>query len=448
MRRVLIVDDERGIRRILQIMLEELSFESVAVESGTEALECLAERRAFDAVITDLRMPGMDGIELLQRIREMDRSPPVVVLTAHGTVATAVEAMKIGALDFVMKPFDIDTIESVLKRAMKSEIALPRIAPGDGPPVARLAGMVGSSEPMLRVYDTIQRVAAANRPVIITGETGTGKELVARAIHQTSPRRDGPLVAVNCAAIPEPLLESELFGHVRGAFTGAETNREGKFVLADGGTLLLDEIGDMAYPLQAKLLRVLEERKVEPVGSNRLVPVDVRVVSSTNRNLADAVADERFRHDLLYRLDVLQVELPPLRDRKGDIGELARFFLYRCAEELDRGPLTITDGALQLMARYGWPGNVRELRNLVERVAILAASSEVDESLCAMMLPALDGDDMVAPADMELGPVMAEVERKHVLRALAVAQDNKTKAAKLLGVSERTLWYKLKKLKL
>jgi two-component system, NtrC family, response regulator AtoC len=448
MTRVLVVDDERKMRRVLQILLEQMGFESVAAETGEEALE-LFERERVDLVLTDLKLPGISGVDLLGRIREREPDIPVVVLTAHGTVQTAVAAMKNGAFDYILKPFDIEVIELVIRRALEMQRYRTenRFLKQQAEPTPAFDSFIGGSAAMQQIYTLVRQVAVAKTAVLITGETGTGKELVARAIHTLSPRRDQLFVPLNCAAIPPELLESELFGHQRGAFTGAHAERTGKFELADGGTLFLDEIGDMAYPLQAKLLRVLQEGVVERVGSNKPISVDVRVLSSTNRDLAAAMRKGTFRDDLYYRLNVFRIELPPLRDRAADIVPLAQFFLRQFAEELGKGALQLADDAQPLLRQYDWPGNVRELRNLMERAAVLCQGPQAGTNLVRLLLPTLGASVAPEPGlePLQLEPAVEQVERKLILRALGVADDNKAEAARLLGISERTLWYKLKR---
>jgi len=445
--RVLVVDDERKMRRVLQIVLEQMGLESVAAESAEEALRVFHAQR-IDLVLTDLKMPGMSGVDLLERIRAVNSEVPVVVLTAYGTVETAVAAMKQGAFDYILKPFDVPAMEIVIRSALDAgryrtdqRFLKQRIDP-----TRVFEGLVGDCPAMQRVYDAIRQVSPAKTAVLITGETGTGKELVARAIHSLSPRREKRFVALNCAAIPPELLESELFGHVRGAFTGAHVERTGKFELADGGTLFLDEIGDMAYALQAKLLRVLQEGVIERIGSNQLIPVDVRVVSSTNRNLVDRIAEGHFREDLYYRLNVLHIHLPPLRERGEDIADLARFYLAALADEMGKGPLLLTPEACQLLARHSWPGNVRELRNLMERAAVLSSGSEIDPAFVRLLMPQLGdaAESESAEDNLQLDQAVEDLERKLILKALSATR-NKAEAARLLGVSERTLWYKLKR---
>jgi two-component system response regulator AtoC len=449
MTRALVVDDERKMRRVLQILLEQMGIESVAVEDGEAALERFNAEKV-DLVLTDLKMNGFDGLELLKRVRAVDADVPVIVLTAYGTVRNAVEAMKQGAFDYVLKPFDLEAVEAIIRKALElrqyraeNRYLKEQVAVGPA-----LGDLIAVSPAMQGVIDIVKQVAPTRSSVLLTGETGTGKEVVARAIHQLSPRYDKLFVPLNCAAIPAELLESELFGHTRGAFTGAQGERVGKFELANGGTLFLDEIGDMAYSLQAKLLRVLQEGVIERLGSNKRIPVDVRVLSSTNRDLSAALRDGAFREDLYYRLNVFHIHLPPLRERRADIVALATFFLARFAKELGRSPLTLAPDADALLQEYAWPGNVRELQNVMERAAVLISGSEVDRGFFRMLLPgprpAEAASEPVAEV-MPLEPAVEELERKLILRALAATQDNKAEAARLLGVSERTLWYKLKK---
>jgi two-component system response regulator AtoC len=448
MTRVLVVDDERKMRRVLQILLEQMGLESIPVESGGAALEHFGNEK-IDLVLTDLKMPGMTGIELLGRIRALDPDVPVIVLTAHGTVQTAVEAMKQGAFDYILKPFDVQAIELIIRNAleMRRYRTQNRFLKEQAAVTPAFENLIGKSPAMQAIYGLIGQVAPAKTAVLVTGETGTGKELVARAIHNLSPRREQLFVPLNCAAIPADLLESELFGHVRGAFTGAQTERTGKFELADGGTLFLDEIGDMAYPLQAKLLRVVQEGMVERVGSNKLVKVDVRVVSSTNRDLAAGMAAGTFREDLYYRLNVFHIHLPPLRERRDDISHLATFFLGAFGEEMGKGALPLAPEAGALLEHYDWPGNVRELRNLMERAAVLCNGAHVDADLVRVLLPSPRNTSLPdsTPENLQLDAAVEEVERKLILRALGAAADNKADAARLLGISERTLWYKLKR---
>jgi two-component system, NtrC family, response regulator AtoC len=444
MKRVLVVDDEQRMRRVLQILIEKLGLDSHGAPSAEAALEYF-QANQVDLVLTDLKMTGMGGLELLARLRAIDPDVPVIVLTAYGTISSAVDAMKLGAFDFLLKPFDRAALEMLVRKALdlsrwKMENRYLREQAGGGPGLSdKLAGEAPAMQP---VYDIVRQVAPTRSAVLITGETGSGKEVLARAIHELSPRAGKLFVPLNCTAIPADLLESELFGHVRGAFTGAQTERVGKCRAADEGTLFLDEIGDMDYRLQAKLLRFLEEGVIEPVGSNLRIAVDVRVISSTNRDLAAAIREGKFRQDLFYRLNVFHIEVPALRARREDIPRLAAVFLRQFSQELGKGPISLTAEAGQLLSEYSWPGNVRELRNFMERAAVLCSGPELGKQQARWLLPA---ESEPVPADYDLERAIAAVERKTILRALAAANDNKVAAAALLGIGERTLWSKLKK---
>jgi two-component system response regulator AtoC len=443
MKRALVVDDEPRMRRVLQILLEKIGLESRAAEGGEQALEIFRTEQ-IDLVLSDLKMAPMDGLEFLRRLRAADAEVPVVMLTAFGTISTAVAAMKLGAFDFVLKPFDREALEIVIRKALDvSRYRLEnRFFHEQSSAMPAFENLVGGAPAMQPIYELIRQVAPTKSAVLITGETGTGKELVARAIHDSSPRATKLFVPLNCTAIPADLLESELFGHVRGAFSGAHVDRTGKFKMADEGTLFLDEIGDMDYPLQAKLLRVLQEGVIEPIGGNRRVAVDVRIVSSTNRDLRAAIRDGKFREDLYYRLNVFHLHLPPLRDRVEDISALADAFLGQFARELGKPPLTLSADAAPVLQGYPWPGNVRELRNLMERAAVLSSPGEVTRRLVRSLLPE---EPEAISSDLNLDHAVAETERKLILRALMQTKDSKVAAASLLGIAERTLWTKLKK---
>lgn len=443
MKRVLIVEDEQRMRRVLQILIEKIGLESRAAESGEQGLD-IFQREQIDLVLSDLKMAPMDGLEFLRRLRAVDSEVPIIILTAYGTISAAVEAMKLGASDFVLKPFDREALEIAIRKALdvwRNQLE-NRFFHEQSSNTAAFADLIGASPAMQAVYDLIRQVAPTRSAVLITGETGTGKELVARAIHNLSPRAAKLFVPLNCTAIPADLLESELFGHVRGAFTGAHAERVGKFMAADEGTLFLDEIGDMDYRLQAKLLRVLQEGVIEPVGANRRIAVDVRIVSSTNRDLPGAIRDGKFREDLYYRLNVFHLKIPPLRERKEDIPALVNAFLAQFSKELGKPPLRLSAERALGLERYPWPGNVRELRNLMERAAVLSSRDEVSQSLIRALLPE---EVLAEPTDLNLDRAVTEVERKLILRALIEANNNKVAAAALLGIGERTLWSKLKK---
>jgi two-component system, NtrC family, response regulator AtoC len=443
MKRLLIVDDDARLRRVLQILAHNIGLDGVAAAGADEALATFRAERS-DLVITDLKMPGKDGIQFLRELREIDKEVPVVVLTAHGTVATAVEAMKLGAVDYLQKPFDNDALEMVIRRALDlSRFRLEnQFLREQAREVRGFGGLIGASAAMLPVFELLQQVAPTKSAVLITGETGTGKELVARAVHDLSPRQSKLFVPLNCAAIPSELLESELFGHVRGAFSGARGDRVGKFQAADEGTLFLDEIGDMDVRLQAKLLRVLQEGMIEPLGTNRRISVDVRIVSSTNRDLEKSMREGRFREDLYFRLNVFRVKLPPLRERKDDIPALADVFLSDFARALGKPSLRLAPEAAAKLQGYGWPGNVRELRNLMERAAVLCKGEVVGAPLVSSFLSA---EVVSAREDLNLEQAVDALERRMILDALTATADNKHAAAKLLGIGERTLWTKLKK---
>ncbi len=457
---ILVVDDEPRIRRVLEMALSDLGYAVVLAEDLAEARERLAGERV-QLVLADLQLPDGTGLDLLTEIRSERDDLPVILMTAFGTVETAVQAMKLGAFDYVVKPFSIDEIDALARRALgfhraEREIAyLKEIAAPD------FEGMVAASAAMRAVVDAIERVAPTPSTVLVTGETGVGKELVARAIHARSGRRDALFVALNCAAIPGELLEAELFGVTRGAFTGATEDRPGKFEVADGGTLFLDEIGDMPPAMQAKLLRALQEGTVERLGSHVLRRVDVRIVSATHRDLPGMVDAGGFRADLFYRLNVFPIHIPPLRERPQDVAPLAMRAVERFAGRQGRA-LRLDDAAVRRLEVYHWPGNIRELNNVLERAVILA-TGDVLSSDDLPWLPAHDeraAHQAGAPGGgsdaRDGGPGRAAVEtldsaveraeRQAIRTALAATSDNKTRAAELLGISVRTLWYKLDRL--
>lgn len=369
-KRILIVDDEPSLRRILEASFEKHGWAAGSAESAEVALTLL-ERERFDVVLTDVTMPGMSGTELLSRIRGRWPELPVIVMTAYGTIPQAVQAIRDGAFEYVTKPFDLDRLRKVAQAAL-SERKGRRATSRSAAPLADEPALIAESPEMKKVLEIVDRVADSRATALITGESGTGKEVVAKRLHRLSPRREHPFVAVSCAALPETLLESELFGYEKGAFTGAETAKPGRFEVADGGTLFLDEIGEIPLSTQVKLLRVLQEREFERLGSNRPVRVDTRVIAATNRNLQRAVDEGRFRLDLLYRLQVVEIHLPPLRERPGDILPLARHFLARQSALNDRRLTEIAPDAERALLAYSWPGNVRELENVIERAVVLA----------------------------------------------------------------------------
>lgn len=447
LKRVLALDDEPNMRRLLEISLRQAGYQPVAAGNGREALEILRQG-GVDLVVSDLHMPVMDGLQLLQKMRDENIDIPVIIITAQGEISTAVTAMKLGAVDYILRPFDLSTLEVAITRAL----SLSRLRIENqflrNEVNRELDTLIGSSAAMQRVHQAIKLVAPEKATAFIVGETGTGKELVAHAIHQLSPRKNALFIAVNCAAIPSEMLESELFGHERGAFTGAVKERIGKFELADGGTLFLDEITEMPIALQAKLLRALQEGVIERLGSNRSKAVDIRIITATNRNPLQAVREGKLREDLYYRLNVFQIALPPLRDRVGDIPLLISHFLKK------RG-VSIEDDALLALQSYAWPGNVRELENVIERAAIVCGGKPVGtQHLPADILQNAAPGTIQQPAGIppvltgSLPVAVEQLERKMIELALQQSKGNKSKASKLLDISERSLWYKLSRYKL
>jgi DNA-binding NtrC family response regulator len=380
MKRLLIAEDKESLAHMLRESVEADGFEADVASSGSEAIRFLAEGRRYIAVLTDLRLPGADGIAVLRQSKESDPDCPVIVMTAFGTIENAVEAMKLGAYDFIQKPIDVDHLSLLLKRCREHrELRYENLLlKEEFQKRYRLPAIVGDSAPIVEVSHAIQRVAPTDSTVLLQGESGTGKELFARAIHQLSPRRDRPFVAINCAAIPETLIENELFGHEKGAFTGASARQLGKFELADMGTIFLDEIGELGFGVQSKILRVLQERRFERIGGAATIDVDVRVICATNRNVDEAVKSGVFREDLFFRINVFPVTIPPLRARRQDIDAIADYFIARFARELNRPGLRVTDDARAALRAYDWPGNIRELQNCIERAAILCDRNTIE----------------------------------------------------------------------
>ncbi len=437
---ILAVDDEPNMRRLLEISLRQAGYKPVLAADGYEALAQIKAQH-IDLVVSDLHMPGMNGLALLKAIRQENETLPFMMVTALGEIKTAVEAMKLGASDYILRPFDLETLEIAIAKALSNRrLQLENTyLKADNEVVSIDAGFIGESAPMLALKQLIAQVAPEKATVLITGETGTGKELVAKAIHAASKRKNGLFVAINCAAIPADILESELFGHEKGAFTGAIKERIGKFELADGGTLFLDEIAEMPIQLQAKILRVLQEGVIEKIGSNKTISLDVRVIAATNRDPLQAVKEGKLREDLYYRLNVFQLNTPPLRERPDDITRLAHYFLAKSGTQ-------ISHAALMQLQAYAWPGNVRELENILERASILAAKQTIlPPHLPADIAPAIkQADDLIATEQPFSIPQMtAQIEKKLIMEALAASQGNKAKAAKLLEISERSLWYKI-----
>jgi DNA-binding NtrC family response regulator len=422
----------------------------VAQANDAKAGLALVERQDPDVVLTDLRMPGMDGIELLQRVKEIRPEIMVIVMTAYGTVKTAVKAMKLGAEDYLNKPIDVEELEVILQRVLEKKRLLEeaRSLRERLDRKYRFDNLVGESPEILGVFKTIRQVAPSSASVLLLGESGTGKELFAQAIHQNSPRRNKPFVKLACAALPETLLESELFGHEKGSFTGALYSRAGRFEMADGGTLFLDEIGDISPTVQVKLLRFLEEREFERVGGNKTFKVDVRIIAATHRDLRKKIEDGSFREDLFYRLNVVEIPIPSLRDRTGDIPLLADHFLRKYAEANGKPIEGISDEAMALLLRHGWPGNVRELENAIERAVVLADGPALEPAHFPTLRRAAGdpaGGASTRPAGIAIpGSTLAEIEREAILRTLEAVQGSTSKAAGMLQISARKIQYKLK----
>jgi two-component system response regulator AtoC len=422
---------------------------------GEQALALLASN-AIDLVISDLKMPKLDGIELLQTMRGLNNDTPVIVVTAYGTVETAVNAMKYGASDYIVRPFELDAVEAAVNRALSTcKAERENRYLGEDSSLLSWSGFVGNSSAMQKIYTLIKQVAATKTSVLIQGETGTGKELVAKAIHNNSPRKDAAFVSINCAAIPAEILESELFGYSKGAFTGANKERIGKFEQAHGGTLFLDEITEMDFNIQAKLLRVLQERSFERLGSNRSIVVDVRVIAASNRDPRQAIIEQKLREDLFYRLNVFTIDLPSLRERQEDIIALAQFFLEKYAREFGYVFSGIEADAAKRLMEYSWPGNVRELENMMERAIVLSSGKIIALEHLANVV--IDNEQIMyqdkqgtesAETETDIGALNTQVEmleKKIIQQALSKTGDNKAKAAQLLEISERSLWYKIKK---
>ncbi len=450
MAHILIVDDERSMREFLEILLQRAGHDVVACAAAQDALVAL-ESDDYDLVISDIKMPGIGGLELLQRVREISPETPVVLITAHGSTESAVEAMRLGAYDYLTKPCSVDEIVLVVDKALekRSLSAENRRLRRELQDRSGLPTMLGRSPRMKEVFDFVHRVAGSKTNLLITGESGTGKELVARAVHSLSDRKGRPFVAVNCGAIPENLLESELFGHVKGAFTGAVANKLGLFEVADGGTLFLDEIGEMPLTLQVKVLRAIQDKTFKRVGGTHDVRVDVRILCATNRDLEAEVRAGRFREDLFSRLTVSEVKLPPLRERSEDIAHLARFFLEKYARELGRHVSDAAPEVIAALEAYAFPGNVRELENLIERAVTLAPGERITlDCLPPGLLERRDAEpaSRIPEGGTDLDALLASYERSLLLEALERSGGVKKRAAALLGVSFRSFRYRLEKL--
>lgn len=452
---VLVVDDHHQARESMADVLRQSGHTVRCCSSAREALQVL-DKETFDCIVTDLKMPGMDGLEFIIQIERRPAGPQVVMVTAHATVTSAVEAMRHGAFDYIEKPFDVDRLEQLVSRAIQHGRLIQGPKPATDGDCSIPPTMIGESEAMQNLRQRISAIARTDETVLVTGESGTGKELVAQTIHAVGLRGNGPMVSVNCPALTAQLLESELFGHQRGAFTGAESDRTGRFEMADNGSILLDEVTEIDLNLQAKLLRVLQERSFERVGSSQTISVDVRVIATTNRNLAAEVAEGRFRHDLYYRLAVLPIHVPALRDRIEDIPALCDYFLARCAGRLQRLPCELDESARQLLAEHHWPGNVRELENIITRASVLGDGKPIsadtlrrwlivdDSSLEASNDERTIKSQNEAAGDVEVGVSLQEMEKRLIEATLDHYDGHRAKTADALGIGVRTLSSKLR----
>jgi two-component system, NtrC family, response regulator HydG len=437
--RILVVDDSPDTLEVLGRTLGGHGYDIVSAANAAEALAVL-ERSQVDLVVTDFRMPGVDGMELTRHVRENHRDTEVVMITGYGSITHAVSAMKSGAAEYLPKPFTEEELAAAVSRALE-KLATRRLGQGRGPSVPRAPrGLIGQSEPMRAVFRLIEKAAPVSAPVIVSGESGTGKEMVARAIHYAGPRASAPFVTVNCGAIPETLIESELFGYVKGSFTGADQSRAGYFQTAERGTIFLDEVSETSQAMQVKLLRVLQDGTIAMIGSRKTISVDVRIISATNTDLASLVQRGLFREDLYYRLNVVTIELPPLRDRGEDLLLLARHFATRYAREYARGEPRFSDAALDALRRYNWPGNVRELENTIQRIVLLGETGSIE----AADLPQLMR--FTAVHGRQLDRTLAEVEADHVSAVLASVGGNRTRAARILGIDRKTLAARISRL--
>ncbi|OFZ31244.1 MAG: Fis family transcriptional regulator [Bdellovibrionales bacterium RIFCSPHIGHO2_01_FULL_40_29] len=451
--RILVVDDEESIREFLEIMLKKEGYEVTTAEDGQKAQEVLT-KKSFDMVISDMQMPHVTGIELLKYVK--DNYPDIVfmMITAFGTTETAVEAMKMGAYDYVTKPFKIDEVRMNIQNALRSKNLETevRVLKKELVKEYSFQNMVGNSPPMHAIFDLIKRVSQSPTNVMITGESGTGKEVVAKAIHYNGPLKDKPFVTINCGAIPENLMESEMFGHKKGSFTGAISDKVGLFEVADSGTLFLDEVGELPLSIQVKLLRAIQERIIRRVGATEDMKVDVRIIAATNRNLEDMVAKGTFRQDLYYRLNVINIRTPSLRERPEDIPLLAAHFLKKYNEKLNKSIATISNEAMDILKKYNYPGNVRELENMIERTVALEAGATVLPESLPPMVNTPSGRKMASSNEIDVGEdgldldkVVGQIEKELLVKAIHAAGGVKKKAAKLLKISFRSMRYRIEK---
>lgn len=442
--KLLIVDDEKNMRWAISRALEKEGYEIYEASNGQEGI-AIFERNRPDVMLLDLKMPVMDGMETLKKIRETNTTTPILMLTAHGTMETAIEAMKLGAMDYLSKPFDVEELKVQIRKALHvSELEEQVTYLKETTAFETGNVVIGDSQPMKALMAMVERVAATPATILIQGESGTGKEIVAHLIHHNSPRRDKPFIKVNCGAIPETLIESELFGHEKGAFTGATSRKIGKFERARGGTILLDEIGELNLSMQVKLLRVLQDKEIERVGGSETVSVDARVIAATNRQLKEMTEEGTFREDLYYRLNVIPLDIPPLRERKEDIPAFVNHFLKVYGNEMGRKNMTLSPEAMEQLVNHPWKGNVRELENVIERLVILSPTDDVKK----VDLPHSDDTEAKKEGKIllpEEGVSLDDLEKDLILQALEKTGNNQTKAAQLLGISRHTLMYRMDK---
>jgi nitrogen regulation protein NR(I) len=456
MNKILVVDDEKNVLSSFRRIFKE--YEVITAPNGIEGLDKVREELP-DAVVMDIKMPGIDGLEVFKQIKVINSKLPVIIMTAYGTTETAIEAMKLGAFEYTLKPFDINEMREFIKKALEiNRLMKVEVVYGVSKEKVEADRIIGSSPAMQRIYKSIGQVASSDVTVLLRGESGTGKELVARAIYQHSLKKDKPFLAVNCAAIPETLLESELFGYEKGAFTGAQTKRIGRFEQCNGGTIFLDEIGDMSLSTQAKILRVLEQRTLERLGSNETIKVDVRIISATHKNLEEMLKKGQFREDLYFRLNVVSINIPPLRERLEDVPLLVNYFLRRYNRELGKELQRVSKEALEILQGYAWPGNVRELENVIKRAVVLGKGNilspeyleprstfvpERRQELSALVKGIIKERLKLSKSNL-YKEIMQEIEKELIIETLKMTQGNQTQTAKLLGITRPTLKEKIR----
>jgi len=444
--KVLVVDDDLGMARLIADVLQEDGFFVTIMGDSLEASKIL-KKEDFDVIVTDLKMKGLKGLDLLQEVKRVAPLTPVIIITAFGTIESAIQAMKMGAYDYITKPFQMDELVLTVKKALENRLLKREVARLKREVESRYQfhHLIGKSPSMQRIYDFVERISGSSSNVLVTGESGTGKELVAKAIHYNGSRKDGPFIAVNCAAIPETLLESELFGYKKGAFTDAKIDKKGLVFEANEGTLFLDEVTEMPPTLQAKLLRVIEEREVRPLGDTNSYPVDARVISTSNRDVKSLIQEGRFREDLFYRLKVIDIELPPLRERREDIPLLVQHFLNKFGQDSKKNVSGISEDALRGLLNYSWPGNVRELENVIQRAITLSQHEEILPEDLPTPLVEVAGENLIEKGLKEKYTV-EQLEKEYIRKVLAKVGGNKSKAAEILGFDRKTLYRKLQEI--